>query len=147
MLATYSLFSRFAIRIGCDRTHLNYHIKWVFYMALQRTQSIRDLIAKNLSMEPLEYCRLYVKNPQPGNRGYRAACVRVLVEATFGIYAYQTIDKNWGSQFERRPDDALKILKIAHTLNSIGQKLEVIHPAVEDLLEQVLEIAPYKQHK
>ena len=98
-------------------------------------------------MEPLEYCHLYVKSLQPGDRGYRAVCVRFLVEATFGIYAYQTIDKNWGSKFERRPDAALKILKIAHTLNSLGQKLEVIYPAIKDLLEQVSEIAPYKKHK
>lgn len=98
-------------------------------------------------MEPLEYCHVYVKSLKPSERGYRAACVRTLTEATFGVYSYQTIDKNWGSQFERRPDAVLQILKIAHTINVIGIKLEEIQPAVTELLEQVLEVAPYKRHK
>ena len=32
-------------------------------------------------MEPLEYCEKYVESPKPGERGYRAACVRILTEA------------------------------------------------------------------
>jgi hypothetical protein len=102
---------------------------------------------KSLSMEPLEYCRLYVKSSQPGKRGYRAACIRSLTEATFGMYSYQTIDKNWGSQFEKRPDTVLEILEVAHTINLIAIKLEEIQPAINELTEQVKKVAPYKRHK
>ncbi|MEO1433204.1 MAG: hypothetical protein AAFS12_15415 [Cyanobacteria bacterium J06632_19] len=98
-------------------------------------------------MEPLEYCEKYVQNPKPGERGYRAACVRILTEATFGAYSHQTIDKNWGGQFERRPDAVVRILQIAHTINSLYLKLEEIQPAINELLEQVSEVAPCKRHK
>ncbi|WP_445636786.1 hypothetical protein NSTC745_01747 [Nostoc sp. DSM 114161] len=98
-------------------------------------------------MEPLEYCRLYVKSPKPEKRGYRAACVRTLTQATFGVYSYQTIDKNWGSQFEKRPDTVLQILEVAHTINVIAIRLEEIQPAITELLEQVSAVAPYKKHK
>lgn len=98
-------------------------------------------------MEPLEYCEKYVENPKPGERGYRAACVRSLTEATFGAYSNQTIDKNWGAQFERRPEAVVRILQIAHTINSVCIKLEEIQPAIDELLEEVSQVAPCKRHK
>jgi|GEM_PF-1096366 len=116
-------------------------------MAYRTTRSVTDVAVKKSPMEPLEYCHLYVKSPQPQERGYRAACVRTLEQATFGMYAFQTIDKNWGSQFERRPDAVLEILRVAHTINAIGQDLEEIQPKLAKLLEQVVKVAPYKQHK
>lgn len=98
-------------------------------------------------MEPLEYCELYVKTSKPGKRGYRAACAKALSEATFGFYSQQTILKKWGGQFERRPDAALKVLEIAHTLNYLNIVLEQIQVLITKLLELVSKIAPYKQHK
>lgn len=98
-------------------------------------------------MEPIEYCRLYVKSRQPTQRGYRAACVRTLVEATFETYTYQTIDKNWGSQFEKRPDAVLALLKAAHIMNQLGQTLDEIYPKLTSIVEQVSQVAPYKKHK
>ena len=73
--------------------------------------------------------------------------MRVLTEATFGAYSHQTIDKNWGGQFERRPDAVVRILQIAHTINSVYLKLEEIQPSINELLEQVSEVAPCKRHK
>jgi hypothetical protein len=70
-----------------------------------------------------------------------------LEQANEGMYVYQTIDKNWGSQFERRADVVLKILQVAHIINSIGQTLEKIQPRLADFIEEVVKVAPYKQHK
>lgn len=98
-------------------------------------------------MEPLEYCSLYINCPKLGEEGYRAACVKALVAATFGVYSQQSISKKWGTQFEHRPPAALKILEVAHTINSIHIMLEQIHPLFIEQLKQVSQVAPYKQHK
>ncbi|MBW4600506.1 MAG: hypothetical protein KME29_13140 [Calothrix sp. FI2-JRJ7] len=98
-------------------------------------------------MEPTEYCSLYITSPQKGQRGYRAACVRALVHGTLGFYSQQTIDKNWGAEFEKRPDAVLQILEIAHTINTMHMTLEQIQPLVTKLLEHADQVAPYKKHK
>lgn len=98
-------------------------------------------------MEPSEYCSLYITTPEKGHRGYRAACVRALVEATLGFYSQQTIDKNWGAEFENRPDAVLNILEISHTINTMHRILQQIQPLVTTLLEQADKVAPYKKHK
>lgn len=98
-------------------------------------------------MEPLEYCRLYIRSVKPEEAGYRATCVEALVEATFGLYSKQTISKKWGNRFERRPDAALKIIEAAHTINSLHMALEQIAPSVTNLLTltQAAQVAPSKQ--
>jgi hypothetical protein len=98
-------------------------------------------------MEPIEYCSIYVKSPQPHERGYRAACVRVLAAATMDFYSLSTIDKNWGAVFEKRPSPVLKLLDIAHTINVVHIALERIHPELTTILEQTSKVAPYMKHK
>jgi len=52
----------------------------------------------------------------PEERGYRKACIAALAEAT-GL-SPRTIN-DWGSNFERRPDHVLHVLKMADMLNQI----------------------------
>lgn len=100
-------------------------------------------------MEPLEYCRLYIRSVKPEEEGYRDACVEALVEATFGVYSKQTISKKWGTQFEHRPAAALKIIEAAHTINSSHMMLERICPSIADLLTltQASQVSPSKQQR
>jgi hypothetical protein len=96
-------------------------------------------------MEPMEYCRRWVKHIQPGERGYRAECIRALEKATFGTYKFVTINRNWGSNFEKRPEVVLELLRVADLLNSLDVGLETINTSVEELLEKVKQIAPYRR--
>ncbi|MGB3641342.1 MAG: hypothetical protein WBA39_27760 [Rivularia sp. (in: cyanobacteria)] len=68
-----------------------------------------------LTLEPLEYCRKWVEM-SPDERGYRKACIAALAEAT-GL-SPRTIG-NWGSNFEKRPNYATHILRMADMLNEI----------------------------
>ncbi len=68
-----------------------------------------------LPLEPLEYCRKWVEM-SPDERGYRKACIAALAEAT-GL-SPRTIG-NWGSNFEKRPNYAAHILRMADMLNEI----------------------------
>ena len=52
----------------------------------------------------------------PEERGYRKACITALAEAT-GL-SPRTIG-NWGSNFEKRPNYAAHILRMADMLNEI----------------------------
>lgn len=105
------------------------------------------MLLRTTSMEPIEYCSIYVKSPQPHERGYRAACIRVLTQATLGAYSQQSIDKNWGASFEKRPENVPQVLDIAHAINNMHMTLEQIHPLITSLLEQTSKVAPYKKHK
>lgn len=99
-------------------------------------------------MEPLEYCRLYIRSVKPEDEGYRDACVEALVEATFGVYSKRSISR-WGTQFEHRPDAVLKIIEAAHTINSLHMMLEQISPSITNLLvlTQASQVAPSKQQR
>ena len=77
---------------------------------------------RGLSLEPEEYCKRWVpiyQGKQPGERGYRAACIRELAKVS-GIKA-STIDINWGANFENRPHYLPRMLKLAHIINQIKQ--------------------------
>lgn len=109
-------------------------------------RSLMDVIRETPLMEPMEYCRLYVTRLEPGERGYRAECARVLSQATFDFYSFQTIDRNWGANFEKRPDSAIRLLRIAHAVNALGMRLEEFIPELSALAQEVLKEAPYKKH-
>lgn len=66
-------------------------------------------------LEPIEYCSKWVEM-SPDERGYRKACIAALAEAT-GL-SPRTIG-NWGSNFEKRPNYAAHILRMADMLNEI----------------------------
>ena len=69
-------------------------------------------------MEPLEYCDRWVEkytNIAPGERGYRAACIRELAKAT-GLKE-RSIDNNWGEDFKKRPEWVLTGLRNADLVN------------------------------
>lgn len=66
-------------------------------------------------LEPMEYCKKWV-DMSPNDRGYRKACIAALAEAT-GL-SPRTIG-NWGSNFEKRPNYAAHILRMADMLNQI----------------------------
>ncbi|RUT03877.1 hypothetical protein DSM106972_047910 [Dulcicalothrix desertica PCC 7102] len=73
-------------------------------------------------MEPEEYCRKWVpiyQDKKPGERGYRAACIRELARVS-GVKG-TTIDINWGSDFSERPSYLPKMLALAHTINLMKQ--------------------------
>ena len=72
-------------------------------------------------MEPREFCQTWLETPNPGDWGYRRACVRLLAEAT-GL-SERTIE-NWGKDFDRRPDYVLIILKKDNALREIQKILE-----------------------
>ena len=70
-------------------------------------------------MEPLEYCRAWVELP-PHQRGYRKACIELLVKAT-GLS--EATVANWGKNFEKRPDYVTHSLSMADKLKRIEQIL------------------------
>ena len=96
-------------------------------------------------MEPNEYCRRWVTRTQPGERGYRAECIRALEKATFGVYKFDTIDRNWGSEFERRPDAALELLRVANMLNEIDIGLDSLNTSIVEILAKVRQVAPHRK--
>lgn len=96
-------------------------------------------------MEPDEYCRCWVTHIQPGERGYRAECIRALEKATFGVYKFDTIDRNWGSEFERRPEAALELLRVANMLNEIDIGLESLNTSIVEILVKVRQVAPHRK--
>lgn len=96
-------------------------------------------------MEPNEYCRRWVTRIQPGERGYRAECIRALEKATFGVYKFDTIDRNWGSEFERRPDAALELLRVANMLNEIDIGLDSLNTSIVEILAKVRQVAPHRK--
>ncbi len=71
----------------------------------------------NDHLEPLEYCRRWVKVP-PDEWGYRKACIAALAQAT-GL-SERTIN-NWGASFEKRPKYVLHMLRMANKLNQVKQ--------------------------
>lgn len=93
-------------------------------------------------MEPLEYCRRWVTTIEPGERGYRAECIRALEKATFGVYKFETINRNWGAEFERRPESALELLRVANMLNEMDAGLEALNTSVAEILAKVRQVAP-----
>lgn len=95
-------------------------------------------------MEPSEYCRRWVKRIQPGERGYRAECIRALERATFGVYKFDTIDRNWGAEFERRPEAALELLRVANMLNEIDIGLDSLNISIVEILSKVKQVAPHR---
>ncbi|MGB3205210.1 MAG: hypothetical protein WBB28_09495 [Crinalium sp.] len=73
-----------------------------------------DAIAA-LPLEPLEYCQKWVKTPHR-ERGARKHYISALAKAT-GL-SPETI-KNWGANFEKRPDYVLHTLRQADVINQI----------------------------
>ena len=92
-------------------------------------------------IEPWDYCLCWLKHIHPDDYGFRAECVRELVRATFGLYKINTINKGWGAKFERRPEDALPLIKIAHAIRSIQQKLRNSNPVTaHSNIKEILQI-------
>lgn len=110
----------------------------------QRALSVVDELPL---MEPTEYCRRWVKRLQPGERGYRAECIRALEKATFGVYKFETIDRNWGKDFERRPEAVIELLRVANMLNEIDIGLDALNTSIADILIKVRQVAPHQQNK
>ena len=96
-------------------------------------------------MEPIEYCRRWVTHIQPGERGYRAECIRALEKASFGVYKFETIDRNWGTEFERRPETALELIRIANLLNELDVGLEAVNTSVAEVLAKVRQVSPRRK--
>ncbi|MBD3885501.1 hypothetical protein IFO70_27665 [Phormidium tenue FACHB-886] len=80
---------------------------------------------RHLPMEPAEYCQRWV-TAQPG-KGYLKVCINALAEAT-GL-SPGTI-KNWGSDFHRRPQYVLRLLRQADLLNQIKALEQAGHLAI-----------------
>ena len=96
----------------------------MFFLASQVTFAAISKGRKNrrLPLEPQEYCRKWVpiyQGKKPGERGYRAACVRELAKVS-GVKE-STIDINWGSDFSERPGYLPRMLTLADVINSVKQ--------------------------
>jgi len=84
-----------------------------------RVDLLKTLVLKALSaVEPIEYCKRWVKSVDPDSRGYRKACIKELSKAT--KLSELTI-KDWGENFEGRPNYVLHILSQADKLNQIRE--------------------------
>lgn len=84
---------------------------------------------REIPLEPLEYCRKYVKDAEPGERGYRKACIQVLAEA---LPLSDTTINSWGANFEKRPEYVLFILRQSDIINQIKA---LVNLKPEDLQE------------
>lgn len=114
-------------------------------MFVRYRRKVIDLANGLPLMEPMEYCRRWVQHIQPGERGYRAECIRALEKATFGTYKFDTINRNWGPSFDKRPEVVLELLRVADLLNTLDIGLATINTSVEELLEKVKQIAPHRR--
>ncbi len=86
---------------------------------------------RQLPLEPSEYCRRWIA-AEPG-KGYLKVAINALAEAT-GL-SPGTI-KNWGPDFRRRPQYALRLLIQADLLNQIQQLDELGEISIrEDALQ------------
>jgi hypothetical protein len=110
-------------------------------LARYRRKAI-DVVTGLPLMEPLEYCRRWVTAIEPSERGYRAECIRALEKATFGVYKFETINRNWGAEFERRPESALELLRVANLLNELDTGLEAVNSSVAEVLAKVKQVSP-----
>lgn len=72
-------------------------------------------------IEPWDYCQCWLKL-HPDNYSYRTECVKELTKATFGQYLFDTINRNWGLKFEKRPEAALSLIRVSHQLKLLQQK-------------------------
>jgi hypothetical protein len=70
-------------------------------------------------MDPLEFCSIYIESLRPGDRGYRAACIKLLSAVT-GVKP-RTIG-DWGARFEQMQPYAKRILGLYH----LGRELECL---------------------
>ena len=84
-------------------------------------------------MEPWDYCEHWVKHISPDEFGYRADCVRELVNSTFGKYKFDTINRGWGAKFEKRPDSVLQLLEVSHGLQLMEEKLLRVKESAQQL--------------
>ena len=97
----------------------------IFITIRLKTRQYQDRESmRRLLLEPEEYCRRWVpvhQGKHPGERGYRAACVRELAKVA-GIKE-STIDINWGANFEKRPNYMPRLLRMADVINQLKQVL------------------------
>lgn len=71
---------------------------------------------RQLPLEPIEYCRRWVK-PEPG-RNYRKVCINAIAQVTGA--SPKTI-KDWGPEFSRCPKYIPRILRQADLINQFKQ--------------------------
>jgi hypothetical protein len=84
-----------------------------------RVELLKTLALRALSpVEPIEYCKRWIKGVDPNSRGYRKTCIEELAKAT---KLSKTTIKDWGEGFESRPSYVLHILAQADKLNQIRE--------------------------
>lgn len=84
-----------------------------------RHKRIDEIRSKPL--EPLDYCQKWVPKyygKQPGDWGYKAACIRELMRVT---QKSQKAIEAWGAEFSGRPEDVLVILRQADIINQVRE--------------------------
>jgi hypothetical protein len=88
---------------------------------IRRKQYQRIDALSRIPLEPSDYCAKWVPafhGKNPGERGYRAACLREL--ARVSGFQESTIN-NWGTHFEKRPDHFLYLLRWVDIVNQVRQ--------------------------
>lgn len=84
----------------------------------------------SMLLEPAEFCRKWVKNIEPGERGYYKSCVKLLSKVT-GL-SERTIE-GWGPDFSGRPDSVVVTLRKEDILKQIRELVKT--DDLSDLLD------------
>ena len=102
-----------------------------FHQQYQWMEGIR-----RLPLEPQEYCEKWIPTlygKQPGERGYKAACIRELARVS-GV-SPENIERNWGLTdlaFDSAPSYLPRMLRMADIIN---QAVKVL-PLPPDFIEK-----------
>ena len=90
---------------------------------------------RKLPLKPQEYCEKWVPilyGRQPGERGYKAACIRELARVS-GVEA-DTIERNWGltnMAFDAAPAYLPRMLRMADIINQAVKTLPLPPDSIE----------------
>lgn len=86
---------------------------------------LTDLSFKSFVMSPSEFCEKWIPvlyNLSPSDRGYKAACIRELMQIT-GL-AEVTI-KMWGADMGDYPNSVASTLKLANQLYAVKHAIGI----------------------
>jgi hypothetical protein len=87
---------------------------------------------RRLPLEPNDYCRKWVPvfyGKQPGERGYKAACIKELARVT-GV-APENIERNWGKELENTPSYLPRMLRMADIINQAVKAISLPPDSIE----------------
>jgi hypothetical protein len=87
---------------------------------------------RRVPLEPKEYCQKWVPTlygKHPGERGYKAACIRELSRVS-GV-SEESIEGNWGIDFSKAPSYLPRMLRMADIINQAVRVLPLPPDSIE----------------